>query len=252
VFAELLRGERRESYLRGRRTSGVSPQPKRGTRETADLVSYVNDQDIELVLGRVPPEYRARVRDVFRKRSSDTKLLGAVSTHGRRDIDLCTRLPIRVSLGRYLHGGQTAEEFGASKRGQWPPWAVRRFMLYDVLLHEIGHLQIVDENASRMQRKFASETRAQEFADELRRTLYSTPFDHADPIHNAPSSAELSALAVWNRLEKSRRAQLVRLVLAPRLLGNAEMSLFEPMTPEQRSFMTRMCLPQTTTDQTRK
>jgi hypothetical protein len=167
-------------------------------------------------------------------------VLGGVTTRGRRDIELSTRLPIRVSLGRYLHGGQSAEEFGAPKQGQWPPWAVRRFLLYDVLLHEIGHLQVVDEKASRVQRKFASETRAQEFADEVRRTLYSEHFDHADPIHNAPTTAELATVDVWNRLDKERRAQMVKDVLSPRRMQNADMALLELMTTEQRAFLSKV------------
>ena len=121
TLAELIRGERRECYLRGRRSSGVARDPKRATRPTNDLVSYVNDRDIEIVIQRVSSEFRTRVRDVFRHMSPDAKVLGAVSTRGRRDIDISSRLPIRVSLGRYLHGGQSPEEFGAPKLGQWPP-----------------------------------------------------------------------------------------------------------------------------------
>jgi hypothetical protein len=204
LLCELLRGERRARYLRNNASSGVARAPKRATRDTNDLVSYIDMREVEVVIERVPVEYRTRIRDIFRRRSSDAKVLGGVTTRGRRDIELSTRLPIRVSLGRYLHGGQSAEEFGAPKQGQWPPWAVRRFLLYDVLLHEIGHLQVVDEKASRVQRKFASETRAQEFSDEMRRTLYSEHFDHADPIHNAPAAAELATIEVWNRLDKER------------------------------------------------
>jgi hypothetical protein len=137
---------------------------------------------------------------------------------------------VRVSLRAYLHGGQRAAEFGAPERGQWPPWAVRRFLVYDVLLHELGHLQRVGD-------KFASERKAQELADELRRTLYSEPFDHPDPIHNAPTSAELATLAVWERLNKFRRQ-----VLAWQVLGMRSMDFrpFEPMTSEQRQFLTRL------------
>jgi hypothetical protein len=238
TLAELIRGERRERYLR--RSSQVARDPKRATRATNDLVSYVSDRDIQMVVQRVPSEFRTRIRDVFRRRSSDAKVLGAVSTMGRRDIDLAARLPIRVSLGRYLHGGQSPEEFGAPKLGQWPPWAVRRFMLYDVLLHEIGHLQIVEPMAKRVERKFASETRAQEFADEMRRTLYSARFDHPDPIHNAPSPGELAMLAVWSRLDKAQRAQLVGLVLSGARPDDAQLSRFEPMTTEQREFVSRV------------
>lgn len=240
IFAELLRGEQQARYLRGRRSSGVSREPKRATRVTKDLVAYINKREIDLVVERVPQEYRARLRDIFRLRSSDAKILGSVSTRGRRDIDLTAALPIRVSLSRYLHGGQAPGEFGAPKLGQWPPWAVRRFLLYDVLFHEIGHLQIVDPNASRVTRKFASETRAQEFADELRRTLYSEHFEHPDPIHNAPKAVELELLDVWARLDKERRAQLVKDVLRPRQLDNAAMTVFEPMTREQREFLVRL------------
>jgi hypothetical protein len=240
LLCELLRSERRARYVRNNPSSGTAREPKRDTRETNDLVSYVNMREIELVVERVPAEYRTRIRDLFRRRSSDARVLGSVTTHGRRDIELSTVLPIRVSLRRYLHGGQSAEEFGAPKLGQWPPWAVRRFLLYDVLFHEIGHLQVVDKKAARVQRKFASETRAQEFADEMRRVLYSRTFDHPDPIHNAPSEAELATTEVWNRLDKAQRAQMVRDVLTPRRMENADMALLEPLTTEQRAFLSKM------------
>ena len=64
-------------------------------------------------------------------------------------------------------------------------------MLYDVFLHELGHLQIVDPEARTERRKFASETKAQEFADEWRARLWAEPFAHPDPIHNPASPAEL-------------------------------------------------------------
>jgi hypothetical protein len=235
-----LRGERRGRYPRTKPGSRRSPRRKRATRETDDLVTYINQREIDLVIGRVPEELAPRIREVFARRSSDASILGSVSTRGRRDINLSTRLPVRVSLRGYLHGGQSPDEFGAPKVGQWPPWAVRRFLLYDVLFHEIGHLQIVDPKASRVKRKFASETKAQEFADELRRTLYSTQFDHPDPIHNAPTAAELSTLDVWNRLDKSQRAHLVDDLLLFRRRDNAEMSLLEPMTSDQRAFLARV------------
>jgi hypothetical protein len=240
LLCELLQGEPRARYVRTNRSSGVASQPKRATRDTKDLISYVDTRDVDVVVERVPVEYRTRMRDIFRKRSSDAKILGSVTTRGRRDVQLSTRLPIRVSLRGYLHGGQSAEEFGAPKVGQWPPWAVRRFLLYDVLFHEIGHLQVVDDKASRVERKFASETRAQEFADEMRRTLYSEQCDHPDPIHNAPTAAELATLEVWNRLDKEGRAQMVRDVIAPRRMQNADMALLEPLTIEQRAFLSRI------------
>jgi len=67
-------------------------------------------------------------------------------------------------------------------------------MLYEVLLHELGHLQVVDEKAKTMQRKFARETRAQEFAEHWCRELWSQPFDHPDPVHNPPTPEEIETV----------------------------------------------------------
>ena len=68
-------------------------------------------------------------------------------------------------------------------------------MLYDVFLHELGHLQIVVPDARRVRRRFASETKATEFAVNWRRRLWSEKFDHPDPIHNPPNAGELLAVA---------------------------------------------------------
>jgi hypothetical protein len=67
-------------------------------------------------------------------------------------------------------------------------------MLYEVFLHELGHLQIIDPAAKRLRRKFASETKAQEFADYWRTKLWLTRFDHPDPAHNPPTPEELQHL----------------------------------------------------------
>jgi hypothetical protein len=65
-------------------------------------------------------------------------------------------------------------------------------MLYDVFLHELGHLQVVDSVATTERRKFAMETKAQEFAIGWCKRLWSEPFDHPDPVHNLPSEQELT------------------------------------------------------------
>ncbi len=96
-----------------------------------------------------------------------------------------------MSLTRFLTKGQTPEQFGARRGTQWPPLAIRRFLLYDVFLHELGHLQVVDGDATTLRRKFAMETKAQEFAMAWCRRLWSEPFDHPDPVHNPPSEGEL-------------------------------------------------------------
>ncbi len=111
---------------------------------------------------------------------------------GYREITICA-LPARVSLSRFFTGGAIAP-FGAVRGRKWPERAVRRFMLYEVFLHELGHLQIVLARAQRIRRKFASETKAQEFADLWRARLWSNRFDHPDPIHNPASPEELEPL----------------------------------------------------------
>jgi tetratricopeptide (TPR) repeat protein len=67
-------------------------------------------------------------------------------------------------------------------------------MLYDVFLHELGHLQVIDAGGKTTRRKFASETRAQDSAENWCRELWSKPFDHSDPVHNPPSQEETASL----------------------------------------------------------
>ncbi|APR82253.1 TPR domain protein [Minicystis rosea] len=162
-----------------------------------DRRHYIDEADVVVVLSRLPPEAIARLRAVhFTDEAMGNRRLGYTTTRGRREIALCA-LPPRVSLNAALTGSQTALVFGAVKGTQWPPLAVRRFMLYDVLLHEIGHLQIVDEGATSPRRRFADERRAQELADGWREALWSRHFDHEDPVHNPPSAEETRALAGW-------------------------------------------------------
>jgi hypothetical protein len=93
---------------------------------------------------------------------------------------------------------QSPREFGAEPGRQWPEIAVRRFMLYEVFLHELGHLQVVLPRARRVRRRFASETKAEEFAIHWRRLLWAEQFVHNDPIHNRPTEDELRVEALNN------------------------------------------------------
>lgn len=162
-----------------------------------DRRHYVDEADVEVVLSRLPADVTTRIRAIhFTDEARGNRRLGYTSTRGRREIALCA-LPPHVSLNPFLAGPQTALMFGAVKGAQWPSLAVRRFMLYDVLLHEIGHLQVVHENAKRPRRKFAGEVVAQDFANQWREDLWSKPFDHADPVHNSPSAEETASLSRW-------------------------------------------------------
>lgn len=154
-----------------------------------DRRHFVDEDDVRVVLARLPAELSRRLRAVhFNDRARGNRVLGYVN-RARREIALCA-LPPRVSLGPFLRRRYAPSEFGAARGCQWPALAVRRFMLYDVFLHELGHLQVVRPRARAPRRKFAREVLAQRFADHWRRRLWSEPFDHPDPVHNPPAASE--------------------------------------------------------------
>lgn len=158
-----------------------------------DRRHYITETEVMVVLNRLPEDTWQRLRAVhFTDGSMGARVLGYVE-QGLREISICA-LPPRMRLTRALLKGQSCAEFGAKRGVVWPELAVRRFMLYDVFLHELGHLQLINEKAKSERLKFAREKLAERFADEWRRKLWATFFDHPDPIHNRPSSAELSVL----------------------------------------------------------
>jgi hypothetical protein len=212
--------------------------PKRKTE--LDLVTYVTQDDVEVVIQRIPKEFRTRLRDVFiSHRSRGVRWLGSVRIRGRRDIDLYAKLPPRLSLGRFLHRGHSAHMYAAPARGQWPPWAIRRYLLYQVFLHELGHLQLVDPATPNWKRKYAGQTRAQEFADEWRTTLWSSRCDHPDPIHNPPRPEEFSIIPLWQGLNKSQRYQLVTLALDAPHDEMPDLAPFGEIDSKQTRFLSR-------------
>jgi len=205
-----------------------------------DVVKYISHNDLEIVKSRIPEEFCTRLRDIFIwGESYGVRTLGYVTRNGRRDVNLSAFLPYRVSLRRFLIKGQSALEFGTSPRGQWTPWAVRRFLLYDVFLHEIGHLQVVEKTTSNKNRKFASETLAQKFADDLRRKLWSSHFDHPDPVHNSPQPDELSIISFWQGLDKKQRFNLVEKVVYAPHEQLPDLSEFGKLDENQEKFLTR-------------
>jgi hypothetical protein len=99
-----------------------------------------------------------------------------------------------MGLTKDLRMGQAPEKFGARRGQKWSALAIRRFLLYEVFLHELGHLQPVDLRARSDRLKFARETKAEEFAVEWCARLWSVPYDHPDPAHNPPTAEELDGL----------------------------------------------------------
>lgn len=158
-----------------------------------DRQHYINEDDVRVVLQRLPPELWKSLRTVhFNDRSWGARIAGYANR--TTDIAICA-LPPGISLTKFLVRGQSPEQFGAQRGRKWPVLAIRRFLLYDVLLHELGHLRIVNESATRIRRKFASEKLAQEFSDYWRWELWSSPFYHADLVHNPPPGLKLTTHA---------------------------------------------------------
>ena len=71
---------------------------------------------------------------------------------------------------------------------------LRKHGLY-VFLHELGHLQLVNEKSSSVRLRYAHEKLAQAFATEWCARLWSEHFDHPDPVHNPPSPDEIALLS---------------------------------------------------------
>lgn len=165
---------------------------------------YLNERDVQVLLDRLPVEVCSRLRAVhFNDRGCGVRRLGYVN-RSRREIALCA-LPPNVSLTRFSVR-RSPRRFGAIRGLQWPERAVRRFLLYDVFLHELGHLQIIDAKATSARRRFAGETKAKEFADRWRAKLWSEDFERPDPIHNRPTEVELDLLELELQLGRGRRA----------------------------------------------
>lgn len=150
-----------------------------------DRKHYLNEEDVRIVLSRLPVEVWSGLRAVhFNDRSRGGRVLGYANPR-EHEICICA-LPPRVSLTQALIRRQNPGLFGAERGKQWPEVAVRRFLLYDVLLHELGHLQMQILNRKSGRRTPARETRAERFADHWREQLWVSHFDHPDPVHNPP------------------------------------------------------------------
>ena len=163
------------------------------SRPGADRIHYVNEEDVRIVLSRLPSGLWHRLHAVhFNDGSRGARTLGYVN-RGRREIALCA-LPPRMSLTQALVKGQTPEQFGARRGQKWPALAIRRFILYDVFLHELGHLQLINENTRSIRLKFAREKLAQAFAEHWCNELWSQPFPHPDPVHNPPAAEDLASM----------------------------------------------------------
>ena len=157
-----------------------------------DRIYYVNKEDVMVVLNRLPEEVYSNTKEIhFNDKGYGVQYRQCPGyiNQIRKEISLCA-LPPRFSFSRFCGRAISPKVFGAVRGKQWSKLAIRRFMLYDVLLHEIGHQQIIKANAKTLRRKYAGETKAQEFADLWRMNLWAKHFDHPDPVHNPPKKEE--------------------------------------------------------------
>ena len=111
--------------------------------------------------------------------------------------------------------------------------------MYDVFLHELGHLQLVLPKSKSWDRKFASETLARDFANSWRTRLWKRRFEHADPIHNAPQKDELETIRLWENLDKNQRFRLVDLALGAPHEALPDLTPFGDINNTQLEFLTR-------------
>jgi hypothetical protein len=157
-----------------------------------DRRHYLTEDDVRVVLSRLPLETWNGLRKVhFNDKGRGGRLLGYANPR-EHEIAICA-LPPRVSMTAALIRGQSPGLFGAVRGKQWPELAVRRFLLYDVLLHELGHLRMLTLKRTSSRRACSRETRAERFADYWRQRLWTVPLDHPDPVHNPPSPEESSS-----------------------------------------------------------
>ncbi len=162
------------------------------SRTNAGRKHYLNEKDVGVLLSRLPEELWERLREVHFNDQAFGRRCPGYATAGHREISICA-LPSSVSLSSFATRSGI-RPFGAVRGRQWSTIAVRRFLLYDVFLHELGHLQIVEPSTRRVRRRFAGEKKVQEFANNWRRQLWSSWFDHSDPVHNRATHEELEQL----------------------------------------------------------
>ena len=180
-----MRGKMRVPAMTGRVFRIVTQIDFRIRPPRDNRIHHLTPADLRLVLARLPPEVYARLEAVhFVDLGPRVRELGCVQP-GHREIALCA-LPPAINLNGFMFPGQEPAMYGATWDAAWPALAIRRFLLYDVFLHELGHMQIVQGKNGPARRRFADEVQAHEFALSWRDRLWSDPLESEDPVHRAP------------------------------------------------------------------
>lgn len=154
-----------------------------------DLYRYVTKEDVLILLNRLPLKEYEHLKTVTFDTCIGAYKFGYVSYKRVNGIVLCDQ-PQRMAMrGADAKRGHLTE-YGGLNNIKWPTMAVRRYMLYNVFLHELRHTQIVKPNKKHIWEKTPNEKLANEYSDHWRGTLYSQHFDHPDPVHNLPTEEE--------------------------------------------------------------
>lgn len=159
----------------------------------SDLYRYLKKEDILVLLNRLPLEEYEHLKSVTFKTCRGRNVYGKVYHKRSAGIIICdqsARTSVRVKEAKR----GSIEEFGALNNIKWPTLAIRRFMLYDVFLHELKHTQLLRNSKKRIVDKIPLEKQAEEYAEYWRGELYQHHFDHPDPVHNLPSEIEKERL----------------------------------------------------------
>jgi hypothetical protein len=158
-----------------------------------DRVHHLTEDDVRTVLGRLPDHLWSRLRAVhFNDRGiRPWRQRFGYANPRSGEIAMCAQPP-RMALTRCLRSALTPEHFGAECNRRAPELALRRFLLYDVFLHELGHLQRLPGPTRSKRLTYPREKLAEAFSVKWRQWLWSQPFDHPDPVHQPPEAADIS------------------------------------------------------------
>jgi|GEM_PF-4884861 len=162
-------------------------------RMGSDLYQYLHREDILVLLNRLPLKEYEHLRSVTFKTCKGGNAFGRVYSKRITGIIICD-IASRISISHPKPTKDCLFEYGAIQSLKWPTIAVRRFMLYDVFLHELRHTQIIHPEKKETRYKIPKERLAHEYADYWRGELYQEKFDHPDPVHNLPSEEEKEKL----------------------------------------------------------
>ena len=159
---------------------------------------YVEETEIEALLAQLPEETRRDLHRVRFKNGVDTGgRLGDIASDPDPEIVIYAQA-YRVSLTPYLGRDETPETYGAVDGCRWPVLAIKRFVLYNVLLTQLGRLQVGASGAS-----------GEQFAGHWRRELWSREPDDSDAVHRAPTEKEARLMRVgWAAADAEYEAGL--------------------------------------------